>query len=119
MMTTRWSSTDSATRATAHVSPFRINVSPTSGTRFVITYSHAPDGKRMVMDSEATGFLSPLDLARCQVGKAGGRAVGSDSRVADLVPLETLCSGVDVRALVVVATPSELDELLDPPRGVE
>lgn len=92
MMTTRCSSTGSATCATAHVSPPRIRVSPRWGTRSVTAYSQAPVGKRMVIDSEATGRLSPLDLARCQVGTAGGRAVGGGSRVADLVLSETLCS---------------------------
>jgi hypothetical protein len=29
-------------------------VSPTSGTRSVTTYSQVPDGKRMVMGSDAT-----------------------------------------------------------------
>ena len=51
----------------------------------------------MVIDSEATGVLSPLDLARCQVGTAGGRAVGGGSRVADLVPFETLCSSAELQ----------------------
>jgi len=83
MMTTRWSSTDSATSATLHVSPSRCRVSPTSGTRSVITYSQAPEGKRMVRVSGATGRLSPPDLARCQVGTARGRALGR-SRVAGL-----------------------------------
>ena len=73
----------------------RTRVSPTSGTRSVTAYSQAPDGKRMVIDSEATGLLPPLDLARCQVGTARGRAVGSDSRVADFVLFETLCSWAD------------------------
>jgi hypothetical protein len=50
----------------------------------------------MVIVSEATGLLSPLDLARCQVGTAGGRAVGGNSRVADLVPFETLCSSAEL-----------------------
>jgi hypothetical protein len=98
MMITRWSSTASATTATVHVCPSRTKVSPTSGTRSVTAYSHVPDGNRMVIVSEATGLLSPLDLARCQVGTAGGRAVGSASRVADLVPFEALCSSADDRA---------------------
>ena len=62
---TRWSSTDSVTRATNHVSPSRTSVSPTLGTRSVVAYSQAPDGKRIVKDSEATGLLPPLDLAQC------------------------------------------------------
>jgi hypothetical protein len=70
MMTTRCLSTDSATATTAHVSPSRTRVSPTSGTRSVTAYSQAPDAKRMVIDSEAKGLLRPLDLARCQVGMA-------------------------------------------------
>ena len=98
-MTTRWSSTDSATSATLHVSPSRSRVSPTSGTRSVITYSQAPDGKRMVRVSGATGLLSPPDPALCQVGTARGRAVGS-SRVADFVRFETLSSRVDAIAPV-------------------
>jgi hypothetical protein len=89
-------------------------VSPTSGTRSVITYSQAPDGKRIVKVSEATGLLSPLDLARCQVGTAGGRAVGSDSRVADFVLSETFCSDRDARALVLSATPHRPHEPLPP-----
>ena len=95
MVITRWSSTDSATAATAHVFPLRTRVSPSWGTRSVIAYSQAPLGKRMVIDSEAIGLLSPLYLTRCQVGTAGGRAVGSDPRVADFVLFETLCSCVD------------------------
>ena len=95
MLITRCSSTDSATATTAHVFSSRTRVSPTSGTRSVTAYSQAPDGKRMVIDSEATGLLPPLDLARCQVGTARGRAVGSDLRVADFVLFETLCSGAD------------------------
>jgi hypothetical protein len=51
---TRWPSTDSVTPATVHVFPSRTSVSPTSGTRSVITYSQTPDGKRMVMGSAAT-----------------------------------------------------------------
>ena len=54
IVTTRWPSTDSVTPATVHVFPSRTSVSPASGTRSVTTYSQAPDGKRMVMDSEAT-----------------------------------------------------------------
>ena len=49
----------------------------------------------MVIVSDAIGVLPPPDLARCQVGTARGRAVGSDSRVAEFVPFETLCSGAD------------------------
>jgi hypothetical protein len=109
-MTTRWSSTDSATSRTVQVFSSRTRVSPTSGTRFVTAYSHPPAGKRMVIDSEATGLLPPLDLARCQVGTARGRAVGSDSRVADLVLFGTLCSGADARVPVLARRPSELDE---------
>ena len=90
MMTTRWSSIGSATCATVHVSPSRTSVSPTWGTRSVTAYSHAPVGKRMVIVSEATGLPSPLDLARCQVGTARGRAAGGEFRLADFVPFETL-----------------------------
>jgi hypothetical protein len=103
MMITRWSSTDSATAATAHVFSSRTRVSPSSGTRSVTAYSQAPDGKRMVIDSEATGLLPPRDLARCQVGMARGRAVGSDPRVADFVLFETVRSGADARAAPVLA----------------
>ena len=109
MMTTRWSSTGSATCLTAHVSPPRTRVSPMWGTRSVTVYSQSPVGKRMVIDSRATGRLSPLDLARCQVGTAGGRAVGGDSRVAELVPFETLCSS-EATVTAVAALCSELDE---------
>jgi len=51
---TRWPSSDSVTPATVHIFPSRTSVSPASGTRSVITYSQAPDGKRMVMGSGAT-----------------------------------------------------------------
>ena len=51
---TRWPSSDSVTPATVHVFPSRTSVSPTSGTRSVTTYSQAPDGKRIVIGSEAT-----------------------------------------------------------------
>ena len=53
---TRWPSTNSVTPATVHVLPSRTSVSPASGTRSVTTYSQAPDGKRMVMGSEATTY---------------------------------------------------------------
>jgi len=48
---TRWPSTESVTPATTHIWPSRTSVSPRAGTRSVITYSQAPEGKRMVMDS--------------------------------------------------------------------
>ena len=78
-MTTLWSSTDSATRATFHVSPSRDQGVSDLGQRSVTAYSQAPDRKRMVIVSDATGVLPPPDLARCQVGTARGRAVGSYS----------------------------------------
>ena len=53
-MITRWPSTDSVTPATVYVFPSRTSVSPASGTRSVTTYSQAPDGKRIVMGSDAT-----------------------------------------------------------------
>ena len=116
MVITRWSSTDSATAATAHVFPLRTRVSPMWGTRSVTAYSQSPLAKRMVIDPEAIGPRSPLYLTRCQVGTAGGRAVGSSSRVAELVPFETLCSSVITSPVWFRGDQAEVDHFTSTPR---
>ena len=124
MVITRWSSTDSVTPTTVHVSPFRTSVSPKSGIRPITAYSQAPDVKRIVIVSEATGRLPLPNLARCQVGTARGRAVGSGSTVADFVLFKTLCFRVAARRTLVLSptasgytSPTRLRHSCRPPRN--